>query len=269
MKSTSSNRDANASIKYSSGPNDENSDVGTGGGSCIINDTQSLLKDIRIQKEAASATTATSRVQTASTETVHIQGGKESIAVAEAMPLPSVSSSPVPVTGIPPMSATSVAVASNTSSGLSVNMPVPIHVVAASPSTLTATSSAAAGIVAKGTQAATVASGAATSVATWGAGGSTSSSCNNASQLTVPLVGGGTATALATLSYVHGSTGIRLIPATAVSGLHPATAAVAGTLGPPINTLVREVRRCSDSSRAQAGNDHNKSQKELKLTKKA
>ena len=262
MKSTSSNRDAKASIKYSNGPSDENSDLhGTEGGNCIINETGSSQSDIRIQKEAASATIATSRAPTGGTETVQIQGGKKSVTVTESIPLSSMSSSthPAPASGIPSMSATSVAVASNTSSGLSVNMPVPIHVVAASPSTLTATSSVAAGIVTKGTQGATVAPGTATSVANWGAGGSSSSSCNNASQLTVPLVGGGTATALATLSYVHGSTGIRLIPATAVSGLHPATAAVAGTLGPPINTLVREVRRCSDSSRAQAGNDHNKS----------
>ena len=155
-----------------------------------------------------------------------------------------------PVTNVSSVSVTTTAPAvvasGSTSGGLTVSMPLPVHMVSASPSTIAPTSAEAATIAVARTQTTTAVTscGAAACVTSWTAGGNNSSGGNSGGHLTVPLVGGGTTSALATLSYVHGSTGIRLIPATAVSGMHPAVA-------PPINNLVREVRRCSDSSRAQ------------------
>jgi len=251
MKSTSlPNRDIDASTTDKSGPSDEGSN---------IEGTHTLFHDSSVRKVAGSSATASSRIATGNTATVDIQDGLKSTIVAGVIPTTSVSSSGTQgiasVNSASPRSvvksASVVAVSGNTSGGLSVNMPLPIHVVAATPSTITPTSSAAASIAPTGTQAAAAVTscGAATSVTSWAAGGSTRSGGNSDGHLTVPLVGGGTTAALATLSYVHGSTGIRLIPAT-ISGLHP-TAAVAAAVGPPINTLSREVRRCSDSSRAQ------------------
>jgi len=251
MKSTSlTNRDIDASTTDKSGPSDEGSN---------IEGAHTLFHDSSVRKVAGSTATASSRITTGNTATVDIQDGLKSTIVAGVIPTTSVSSSGTQgiasVNSASPRSvaksASVVAVSGNTSGGLSVNMPLPIHVVAATPSTITPTSSAAASIAPTGTQAAAAVTscGAATSVTSWAAGGSTSSGGNSDGHLTVPLVGGGTTAALATLSYVHGSTGIRLIPAT-ISGLHP-TAAVAAAVGPPINTLSREVRRCSDSSRAQ------------------
>ena len=251
MKSTSlSNRDIDASTMDRSEGSEESSNM---------DGTHSRTQDASVRQEAGSTPTASSRVTTGDT-TIEIQHGLKSTRnKSGVMPTTSISSSGtqgiVSVTNVSPMSvatsASVVAVSGNTSGGLPVNM-LPIHMVAASPSTITPTSSVAATIAPTGTQPTTAVTscGAAASVSSWTSGGNNSSGGSSGGHLTVPLVGGGTTAALATLSYVHGSTGIRLIPATAVSGLHPA-AAVAAAVGPPINTLVREVRRCSDSSRAQ------------------
>lgn len=254
MKSTSlSKKDINASTMDQSEPSDEDGN---------IDGTHSRTQDFSVRKEASSTSTrkeagststASSRVTTRNASVDIKESIKTTIVTGVIPATSSVSSSctqGIPsVTSVSAMSVTSdpvVAVSGNTSGGLSVNMPLPIHMVAAPPSSVAAT------IAPTGTQTTTTVTscGAAASVTSWTPGVSTSSSGNSGGHLTVPLVGGGTAATLATLSYVHGTTGIRLIPATAVSGLHPG-ATVAATVGLPVNTLVREVRRCSDSSRAQ------------------
>jgi len=232
MKSTLSNRDT-------SNTNDEVSNV------------DEALRDSNLRKEAVAAAPASSSPVTGITSTQNQQGSKSASNKSGVTHTTSVHSSD---THVPPLSVTSApaaGVSGNTGGELSVNMSLPIHVVTASSSTITPSPSIPASVAQPGTQATITATscGPAATVPSWTAGGNNSNGGNSGGHLAVPLVGGGT-TALATLSYMHGTTGIRLIPATAVSGLHPA-AAVAAAVGPPINTYAREVRRCSDSSRAQ------------------
>ena len=232
MKSTLSNRDT-------SNTNDEVSNV------------DEALRDSNLRKEAVAAAPASSSPVTGITSTQNQQGSKSACNKSGVTHTTSVHSSDSHVPPLSVPSAPAAGVSGNTGGELSVNMSLPIHVVTASSSTITPSPSIPASVAQPGTQATITATscGPAATVPSWTAGGNNSNGGNSGGHLAVPLVGGGT-TALATLSYMHGTTGIRLIPATAVSGLHPA-AAVAAAVGPPINTYAREVRRCSDSSRAQ------------------
>ena len=235
MKSTLTNRDT-------SNANDEVSNV---------DDALRSIKDSNIRKKAIAATPALSSPVTGKSNTENQQGSNSTSNKSGATHTTTGHSSDTHVSPLSVPSAPAAGVSVKTGGELSVNMPLPIHVVTASPSTITPSPSIPASIAQQGTQATITATscGPAATVPSWTAGGNNGNGGNSGGHLAVPLVGGGT-TALATLSYVHGTAGIRLIPATAVSGLHPA-AAVAAAVGPPINTYTREVRRCSDSSRAQ------------------